>query len=367
MKIKFTKLEGAGNDYIYIDAINDLPENLINDTNFYRELAIKISDRHFGVGSDGVIVILPCDIDSKDADFKMRMFNADGSEGEMCGNGIRCFAKYVYDHKLTSKNPIKINTLAGIKTVQVFADDKINGYCDNINAENLNLQSKSNNNAVDADVNINVNADTFFTDSISCIGGIGNDADINNSRGENIVLINAANFNNSGGFVKYARVEMGKPEFESSKIPVNINKSEIIDEPLKAGDIEFKINCVSMGNPHCVIFVNDVDNFNVGFYGPLIENNPLFPKKINVEFTQIISDNYVKVRTWERGSGETLACGTGACGVYSIIKKTVNNNIDSLNVVLRGGVLQITGDINKSVLMTGPANEVFSGYYDFEF
>ncbi|MCL4546674.1 MAG: diaminopimelate epimerase, partial [Deltaproteobacteria bacterium] len=248
--MKFTKLEGAGNDYIYIDAINDLPENLINDTNFYRELAIKISDRHFGVGSDGVIVILPCDIDSKDADFRMRMFNADGSEGEMCGNGIRCFAKYVYDHKLTSKNPIKINTLAGIKTVQVFADDNINGYCDNINAENLNLQSKSNNNA-----------------------------DINNSGGENIVLINAANFNNSGGFVKYARVEMGKPEFESSKIPVNINKSEIIDEPLKAGDIEFKINCVSMGNPHCVIFVNDVDNFNVGFYGPLIENNPLFPKK----------------------------------------------------------------------------------------
>ncbi len=338
MKIKFTKLEGAGNDYIYIDAINDLPENLINDTNFYRELAIKISDRHFGVGSDGVIVILPCDIDSKDADFRMRMFNADGSEGEMCGNGIRCFAKYVYDHKLTSKNPIKINTLAGIKTVQVFADDNINGYCDNINAENLNLQSKSNNNA-----------------------------DINNSGGENIVLINAANFNNSGGFVKYARVEMGKPEFESSKIPVNINKSEIIDEPLKAGDIEFKINCVSMGNPHCVIFVNDVDNFNVGFYGPLIENNPLFPKKINVEFTQIISDNYVKVRTWERGSGETLACGTGACGVYSIIKKTINNNIDFLNVILRGGVLQITGDINKSVLMTGPANEVFSGYYDFEF
>ena len=338
MKIKFRKLEGAGNDYIYIDAINDLPENLINDTNFYRELAIKISDRHFGVGSDGVIVILPCDIDSKDADFRMRMFNADGSEGEMCGNGIRCFAKYVYDHKLTSKNPIKINTLAGIKTVQVFADDNINGYCDNINAENLNLQSKSNNNA-----------------------------DINNSGGENIVLINAANFNNSGGFVKYARVEMGKPEFESSKIPVNINKSEIIDEPLKAGDIEFKINCVSMGNPHCVIFVNDVDNFNVGFYGPLIENNPLFPKKINVEFTQIISDNYVKVRTWERGSGETLACGTGACGVYSIIKKTINNNIDFLNVILRGGVLQITGDINKSVLMTGPANEVFSGYYDFEF
>ncbi len=194
MKIKFTKLEGAGNDYIYIDAINDLPENLINDTNFYRELAIKISDRHFGVGSDGVIVILPCDIDSnsnsKDVDFRMRMFNADGSEGEMCGNGIRCFAKYVYDHKLTSKNTVKINTLAGIKTV---------------------------------------------------------------------------NLNNSGGFVKYARVEMGRPEFESSKIPVNINKSEVIDEPLKAGDIEFKINCVSMGNPHCVIFVNDVDNFNVGF------------------------------------------------------------------------------------------------------
>ncbi len=351
MKIKFTKLEGAGNDYIYIDAINDLPENLINDTNFYRELAVKISDRHFGVGSDGVIVILPYDINSKDADFRMRMFNADGSEGEMCGNGIRCFAKYVYDHKLTSKNPVKINTLAGIKTIQVFADDKIS-LKGSINAESL--------------------GDTLYGNSTGIGTGSDADANISNSGGEcegkKIVLINVANLNNnSGGFVKYAAVEMGKPEFEGYKIPVNINKSEIINEPIKAGDIEFKINCVSMGNPHCVIFVNDVDNFNVGFYGPLIENNPLFPKKINVEFTQIISDNYVKVRTWERGSGETFACGTGACGVYSIIKKTVNNNIDSLNVILRGGVLQITGDINKSVSMTGPANEVFSGYYDFEF
>jgi diaminopimelate epimerase len=354
MKIKFTKLEGAGNDYIYVDAINDLPENLINDTDFYRELAIKISDRHFGVGSDGVIVILPYDIDSKDADFRMRMFNADGSEGEMCGNGIRCFAKYVYDHKLTSKNPVKINTPAGIKTVQVFTNDKIDSYYGNINAENPN--SNPNNNANSAAVNF---TDTFLGDSIiSDIGGTGGGKGY--SRTDNSI-------NHTDGFVKYATVEMGKPEFESSKIPVNINKSEIINEPLKAGDIEFKINCVSMGNPHCVIFVNDVDNFNVGFYGPLIENNPLFPKRINVEFTQIISDNYVKVRTWERGSGETLACGTGACGVYSIIKKTVNNNIDSLNVILRGGVLQITGDINKSVLMTGPANEVFSGYYDFEF
>ncbi|RZD16644.1 MAG: diaminopimelate epimerase [Candidatus Acididesulfobacter guangdongensis] len=324
--MKFTKLEGAGNDYIYIDAINDLPENLADSSNFYRELAVKISDRHFGVGSDGVIAILPPDIDRKNADFRMRMFNADGSEGEMCGNGIRCFAKYVYDHKLISKNQIKINTLAGIKTVKVFTGSGADGS------------------------------------------------------------------SNGADLVEYAAVEMGKPEFESAKISVDIDKPEVIGEIIKAGDSEFKINCVSMGNPHCVIFVNDVDNFNVGYYGPLIENNTLFPKRINVEFTEIISNESVKVRTWERGSGETLACGTGACAVYSVIKKTIGingagginnnssisinssnnsdscaNNADSLNVILRGGVLQIAGDINKSVLMTGPAKEVFSGYYDFEF
>ncbi len=244
----------------------------------------------------------------------------------MCGNGIRCFAKYVYDHKLISKNQIKINTLAGIKTVKVFT------------------------------------------------GGGGYE------------------HSNSADLVEYATVEMGKPEFESAKIPVALDKPEAIGEIIQAGDLEFKINCVSMGNPHCVIFVNDVDNFNVGYYGPLIENNPLFPKRINVEFTEIISNESVKVRTWERGSGETLACGTGACAVYSVIKKTIGingidginnnnsisinnsnnsdsgtNNADSLNVILRGGVLQIAGDINKSVLMTGPAKEVFSGYYDFEF
>ena len=328
MKIKFTKLEGAGNDYIYIDAVNDLPENLVDNSNFYRELAVKISDRHFGAGSDGVIVILPTDIDRKSADFRMRMFNADGSEGEMCGNGIRCFAKYVYDHKLISKAQIKINTLAGIKTVKVFTGS--GGY----------------------------------------------------------------EHSNGADLVEYAAVEMGKPEFESAKIPVALDKPEVIGEIIQAGDLEFKINCVSMGNPHCVIFVNDVDNFNVGYYGPLIENNPLFPNRINVEFTEIISNESVKVRTWERGSGETLACGTGACAVYSVIKKTIginctgsinnnngvsnnsisinnsnsgSNNANSLNVILRGGVLQIAGDINKSVLMTGPAKEVFSGYYDFEF
>ncbi len=321
MKIKFTKLEGAGNDYIYIDAINDLPESLADNSNFYRELAIKISDRHFGVGSDGVIAILPSNINGKNADFRMRMFNADGSEGEMCGNGIRCFAKYVYDHKLISENSIKINTLAGIKTVRVFTGSSGNGN------------------------------------------------------------------SNSADLVEYASVEMGKPEFESAKIPVALDKPEVIDEIINAGDLEFRINCVSMGNPHCVIFVNDVDNFNVGYYGPLIENNALFPKRINVEFTEIISNESVKVRTWERGSGETLACGTGACAVYSVMKKTIgincagsinnnnsgsinnsgSNNAESLTVILRGGVLQITGDINKSILMMGPAKEVFSGYYDFEF
>jgi diaminopimelate epimerase len=316
MKIKFTKLQGAGNDYLYIDAINDLPADIIANTDFYSKLALKISDRHFGVGSDGVIVILPSE--NKQADFKMRMFNADGSEGEMCGNGIRCFAKYVHDYALTNKNSIKIDTLAGIKVVEVFTG-----------------QQK-------------------------------------------------------------ARVEMGLPIFESSKIPVKIDKPEVLGEKLDVNinkpdmtaavrtvntanayyspdsldmtnTFTFEIFCVSMGNPHCVIFVEDVDKFDVPLFGPLIENNPIFPKRINVEFVEVASKNNVKVRTWERGSGETLACGTGACAVYSVMKKTGRlANEEDLNVVLYGGTLQISGSLTEGIFMTGPAEEVFSGYYDFK-
>ncbi len=292
MNIKFTKLQGAGNDYLYLDAVNDLPGCVADDSDFYRKLAVKISDRHFGVGSDGIIVILPVSGISKvKADFRMRMFNADGSEGEMCGNGIRCFAKYVYDHHLTDKTVIDIETLAGIKTVEVFLKN---------------------------------------------------------------------------GTVTEAKVFMGLPAFETSKIPASFKNSEIINENLNIKGKDFEISCVSLGNPHCVIFVEDIKDFDVHFYGPLIENNPMFPKRTNVEFVQVLDDSNVLVRTWERGSGETLACGTGACAVYSVMRKINKNKIErgGLNVNLYGGALKISGELTDGIYMIGPAEEVFTGYFN---
>jgi diaminopimelate epimerase len=309
MNIKFTKLQGAGNDYLYLDAINDLPYCTADDTYFYKNLAVKISDRHFGVGSDGIIIILPPaenyaslkttegsnnNTNAIKPDFRMRMFNADGSEGEMCGNGIRCFAKYVYDHRLTDKSIINIETLAGIKIVEVFLS-----------------------------------------------GGTGT--------------------------VKEAKVFMGLPAFESSKVPADFDKPEIIGERIKAGAKDFEISCVSMGNPHCAVFVEDVKNFDVHYYGQIIENAKMFSKRINVEFVQVIDDANVLVRTWERGSGETLACGTGACAVYSVMRKTGRIKQNSLNVNLYGGTLKISGELNEGVYMVGPAEEVFSGYFNFNY
>ena len=294
MNIKFTKLQGAGNDYLYLDAINDLPEQAADDGSFYKELAVKISDRHFGAGSDGIIIILPPTAEGKldAADFRMRMFNADGSEGEMCGNGIRCFAKYVYDHHLTDKKIINVETLAGIKTIEVFL---------------------------------------------------------------------------SGGIVKEAKVFMGLPKFETAQIPANFGKSEIIGEKINVDGKDFEISCVSMGNPHCVTFVDDVKNFDVHYYGNLIENNKMFPKRINVEFVQVLDGKNVLVRTWERGSGETLACGTGACAVYSVMRKTEKIKQNELNVNLYGGTLKISGELNEGVYMVGPAEEVFTGYFNFNY
>ncbi|MHB8231728.1 MAG: diaminopimelate epimerase [bacterium] len=295
MNIKFTKLQGAGNDYLYLDAINDLPEQVADDGNFYKELAVKISDRHFGAGADGIIIILPASKaagGADAADFRMRMFNADGSEGEMCGNGIRCFAKYIYDHRLTDKKIINIETLAGIKTVEVF---------------------------------------------LSC------------------------------GIVKEAKVFMGLPKFETAQVPANFEKSEIIDEKINVNGKDFEISCVSMGNPHCVIFVDGLKNFDVHYYGPLLENNKMFPNRINVEFVQVQDGKNVLVRTWERGSGETLACGTGACAVYSVMRKTGRINQNGLDVNLYGGTLKISGALNEGIYMTGPAEEVFTGYFNFDY
>ncbi len=303
MDIKFTKLEGAGNDYFYLDAINDLPACVSDDTDFYRELAVKISDRHFGAGSDGIIIILPPSRgvsepdgggSSVKADFRMRMFNADGSEGEMCGNGIRCFAKYIYDRHLTDKKIINIETLAGVKTVEVF-------------------------------------------------------------------------LNPGTGTVKEARVFMGIPQFKTEAVPAVFAKPEIINEKISAGGKEFELSCVSMGNPHCAVFVEDVKSFDVHFYGSLIENNKMFPKRINVEFVQVMDDKNVLVRTWERGSGETLACGTGACAVYSVMRKTGRIKESALNVNLYGGTLKISGELDEGVYMVGPAEEVFTGSFNFDY
>ena len=229
--MKFTKMQGAGNDYVYVNCFETQVENP-------EQLAVKVSNRNFGIGSDGLILILPSDR----ADVRMRMFNADGSESEMCGNGIRCVAKYAYDHGLVAKKEITAQTGAGILTLQLFTDS---------------------NNKVDK-----------------------------------------------------VRVNMGAPRLSRAEIPMlGDGPDRVVAENLNILHTTFSITCVSMGNPHCVIYVDDVENFQVEKYGPLIENHEIFPRRANVEFVRIISPFEVRQRTWERGAGETLACGTGASAV----------------------------------------------------
>ncbi|MBI3033992.1 diaminopimelate epimerase [Candidatus Woesearchaeota archaeon] len=278
--MKFTKMHGTGNDYVYIDMT-------INYYNFDpSELAKRISDRHFGVGSDGLILVY----DSKVADFRMRIFNADGSEAEMCGNGIRAFAKFCYDHRLTSKKTLNIETGAGIKTVEMIM---------------------------------------------------------------------------AGSTVTGARVDMGVPELDSKKIPVSIDKSHVVNEELAVDDRTFKFTAVSMGNPHCVIFVDSITDELVKVIGPKIESHPIFPKKVNVEFAKVLNSGHVEMRVWERGSGETMSCGTGASAVAvacALNKKTGRN----IKIHLAGGQLDITWAENSHVYMTGPAEEVFEGVYNYK-
>jgi diaminopimelate epimerase len=274
--MKFTKMHGAGNDYVYV---NCFQETVAHPD----EVAIKVSNRHFGVGSDGLILIMPSD----KADVRMRMFNSDGSESEMCGNGIRCVAKYAYDYGIVSKPEITAETGAGILTLQLFpnADNKIDRV----------------------------------------------------------------------------RVNMGPPRLSREEIPMNgIPATQVVAEELTVLDKTFRITCVSMGNPHCIIYVDDVDNFPVATYGPLIENHQLFPRRINVEFVQIISRTEVKQRTWERGAGETLACGTGASAVCVA---GVLNTVTERNILnhLAGGDLELEWAESGPVFMTGPATEVFNG------
>lgn len=274
--IKFTKMQGLGNDYVYIDAIH---QNIEQES---CSLAQFVSNRNFGIGSDGLILICKSEV----ADFKMRMFNSDGSEAEMCGNGIRCVGKFVYDKGLTDKTEVSIETLAGIKVLKLNVED---------------------------------------------------------------------------GKVKTVRVDMGEPILEPDKIPVIFKESPVTNLTATAEDKEFKFTCVSMGNPHAITIVEDVKNFDVNKYGKIIEVDNQFPKRINVEFAQIVDKENIKMRVWERGAGETLACGTGACAtaVACYLNGYTNQNV---TIELLGGNLFIEWNKeNNHVYMTGPAVTVFEG------
>ena len=272
--LNFTKMQGLGNDYVYIDATK---ENIENPS----MLSKYISDRHFGVGSDGLILICPSD----KADFRMRMFNSDGSEAEMCGNGIRCVGKFVYDKKLTDKTLVTIETKAGIKTLK------------------LNIKNKE---------------------------------------------------------VDTVRVDMGTPILESEKIPVITDEKIAQNLKLNALDKSFNFTCVSMGNPHAVTVVDNISDFDVKKYGSILEINEVFPNKTNVEFVEIKDPENIKMRVWERGAGETLACGTGACA--SVVACNLNGlTKNNVNVELLGGNLNIELGEDNHVYMTGPAVTVFEG------
>ena len=274
--MKFTKMQGIGNDYVYVNCLQETIENP-------SELAKKISDRHYGVGSDGLIMINPSD----KADFEMEMYNADGSRGEMCGNGIRCVAKYVYDYGLTDKTSISVETLAGIKYLDLTVED---------------------------------------------------------------------------GKVVLVKVDMGKPMLRPEEVPVVSEKEEVIDEPITVDGQEYRMTCVSMGNPHAVVFIDqDVKEFPLETVGVKFENHERFPKRVNTEFVNVLDRHTAQMRVWERGSGETLACGTGACAVA--VACALNGlTEDEVTVKLLGGDLQIKWDREKNtVYMTGPAEVVFGG------
>ena len=279
--MKFTKMQGCGNDYVYVDCTKNLIDNI-------PETARKVSDRHFGIGSDGLILIRP----SKEADFMMDMYNHDGSRSQMCGNGIRCVGKYVYDYGLTDKSHIKIETLSGVKDLELFVEE---------------------------------------------------------------------------GKVQSVTVDMGKPILTPSLIPVDLDMDMVINEPLLVNGEIYKITCVSMGNPHAVVFVEDTKNVPIEIIGPLFENHEIFPERVNTEFIHVIDHTHIDMRVWERGSGETLACGTGACA--SVIACILNGLTDhEVRVTLLGGDLIVRYDEKVDlVYMTGPAVKVFEGEIDINF
>ena len=278
--MKFTKMQGLGNDYVYVNCFKEKIDNP-------SEVAKIVSDRHFGIGSDGLIMINP----SKVADFEMEMYNADGSRGEMCGNGIRCVAKYVYDYGLTDKTHISVETLGGIKYLDLTVKD---------------------------------------------------------------------------GKVALVRVDMGEPELDPEKIPIIMKgysdeTDRVLNAPIKVDGKEYNMTGVSMGNPHDVVYIDDVQGLDIEKIGPKFENHERFPQRINTEFSKVIDRKTVEMRVWERGSGETLACGTGACAVAvaSILNGYTEREVE---IRLLGGNLQIEwNEEDNHVYMTGPATVVFDG------
>lgn len=274
--MKFTKMHGCGNDYVYVNCFEETVDNP-------SEVAKYVSDRHFGIGSDGLILIKPSDV----ADFEMEMYNADGSRGEMCGNGIRCVGKYVYDYHLTDKTQISVETLAGIKYLNLLVEDKK---------------------------------------------------------------------------VSRVRVNMGAPILEADQIPTTFEGNSVINQPMTVAGKEYRVTCVSMGNPHCVIFLDeDITDLDLEKIGPEFEHHARFPKRVNTEFVNRIDDTHLRMRVWERGSGETWACGTGTCAtvVAAILNGLTQNEVE---VELLGGTLKIEWDREKNlVYMTGPAVVVFDG------
>lgn len=273
--MKFTKMHGIGNDYVYVNCFEESVKNPAEVSKF-------VSDRHFGIGSDGLILISPSAI----ADFRMNIYNADGSQAEMCGNGIRCVAKYVYDYGLTDKTEISVETLAGIKYLRLQVEN---------------------------------------------------------------------------GKVASVEVNMGAPILEPKEIPVAVEESPVVNVPVEVKGKIYHMTCISMGNPHAIIFMNNVKDLDIAAIGPYFENHTVFPKRTNTEFVEVLDRNTVNMRVWERGSDETLACGTGACAttVACILNDKTENEV---TVHLLGGDLKIRWDREANqVYMTGPATVVFDG------
>lgn len=277
--MEFTKMHGLGNDFVVVSQCQDVPKDV-------DKLAIDICHRNFGIGADGLVFILPSNL----VDIRMRIFNADGSEAEQCGNAIRCVTKYAYDHKIVEKEEISVETLAGIQNVRLHIE-------------------KTNN------------------------------------------------------IVSSIEVNMGEPILKGDMVPLAIDDEKVIEHTIEVDGRTFSFTAVSMGNPHAVIYVDDAANFDVEKWGPKIENHPLFPKKTNVEFVTVKSDKEMDMRVWERGVGQTLACGTGACatGVASVLTHKASRDV---TVSLKGGDLKILwNEEDNKVYMTGTAKEVFTGYW----